>query len=267
VKDRERKVDPDSLREASREFPSTFFNVDEKGDPVCIPHSPCPVILGIRGIDPSDTLEALKMVRAKGYERWVLWKTNQHTDAHIESIEDLSALLPFSSISADVIVTSPPEYRERGHLFFRVKDGKKGSAVCAAYEPTKNFRKRLSGLVPGDRIRVWGSVRSEDVPSPTINLEKIKVMELAALSEMSNPRCPECSGPTESMGKGQGLRCKKCGYRGLDLKPIQREIKRDIEIGMVQPPPDAWRHLFKPLKLPPKEEKSHSGPWWGIGIP
>jgi tRNA(Ile2)-agmatinylcytidine synthase len=265
VKDRERSVDLGSLREASYMHPSTFFNLGEDGEPVCIPHSPCPVILGIRGVDPSDALETLKQVKASGSERWVLWKTNQHTDAHIEEAQGLGGLEPFSSITAEVSVTSPPEYVAGGHLIFGVRDGKGASSSCAAYEPTKGFRKRLSKLAPGDRIRIWGSVRTEDVPDTTINLEKVEVLEPTIVTAFRNPRCPDCEGPTASMGAGQGLRCKRCGNRDPRLVPEEYTIDREIEEGIIEPPPDAWRHLFKPASLPPFEEKPYHGPTWGLG--
>jgi tRNA(Ile2)-agmatinylcytidine synthase len=267
VKDRKRMVDGPSLREASMKFPSTFFNIDEKGDPVCIPHSPCPVIMGIRGVVASDCLKALRMVKAEGYERWVLWKTNQHTDAHIESAGNLSDLRSYSSITTDVVVSTPPEYREGGHLFFDVKDEMGHTATCAAYEPTKGFRKKLSELVPGDGIGVWGSVRSENVPTTTINLEKVEIKALTELFAIINPRCPECSGPTESMGKEQGFRCKKCGYRGEGMTIVKKRIERDLTEGLIEPPPNAWRHLFRPSNIPVIKEKEYSGPWWGIGAP
>ncbi|MBN1390517.1 MAG: DUF1743 domain-containing protein [Candidatus Thermoplasmatota archaeon] len=267
VKDRMRQVDAGTLREASKRYPSTFFNIDPEGNPVCIPHSPCPVILGIRGVDPSDTLEASRMVKAEGIERWVLWKTNQHTDAHIELVRGLSSLRPFSSISAEVSVSSPSAYIEGGHLFFDVSDPEGNTATCAAYEPTKGFRKSLSQLVQGDRLRVWGSIRSEDVPLPTINLEKVDVLELAVIGVPVNPRCPECGGPTESMGRGQGLRCKKCGFRGAGLEPVEKIMEREVRTGLIEPPSDAWRHLFRPSCLPTSKERGYGGPWWGTGAP
>ncbi|MBN1539742.1 MAG: DUF1743 domain-containing protein [Candidatus Thermoplasmatota archaeon] len=267
VKDRKRQVDAKTLREASKRYPSTFFNVDAAGNPVCIPHSPCPVILGIRGIDPSDTLEASRMVKADGIERWVLWKTNQHTDAHIEYVKDLTSLRPFSSISTEVTISSPPVYREGGHLFFDVIDPQGNTATCAAYEPTKGFRKNLTALAPGDKLRVWGSVRSEDVPGITINLEKVEVRELAILKTLSNPRCPKCGGPTESMGRDQGLRCKRCGFRGAGMEPVENIMEREVKPGLIEPPPDAWRHLFRPSCLPANKEREYAGSWWGSGAP
>ncbi|MGA1872363.1 MAG: DUF1743 domain-containing protein [Thermoplasmatota archaeon] len=267
VKERSRKVDGETLRKASRRYPSTFFNIDGNGAPVCIPHSPCPVILGIRGVDAGDALEALRMVRTEGAQRWVLWKTNQHTDAHIEPVRDLSDLRSYSSVTTIVRVVSGPEYRNGGHLFFEAADASGHHATCAAYEPTKGFRKVLSALVPGDKLRIWGSVRTEDVPGTTINLEKVDVVELASLMGYRNPRCPECNGPTESMGRDQGLRCKKCGYRGEELEQVREQTVRDLSTGLVEPPPDAWRHLFRPSGLPRVEEREYRGPWWGLGTP
>ncbi|MGA1793052.1 MAG: DUF1743 domain-containing protein [Thermoplasmatota archaeon] len=267
IKDRQRRIDNKTIAEASRSYPSTFFNVDPEGKPVCIPHSPCPVILGIRGVDPGDALGALRMVKAEGFERWVLWKTNQHTDAHIEMVGDLSDLRSYSSITTEVEVTNAPAYADGGHLFFDVKDHEGREATCAAYEPTKGFRKTLSGAAPGDRIRIWGSVRTEDVPKPTINLEKVEFIELAVMTTLQNPRCTRCGGSTGSMGKDQGLRCKKCGYRGDDLSPVEKIESREVSLGLVEPPMDAWRHLFKPSSIPEGIERQYRGPWWGVGAP
>jgi tRNA(Ile2)-agmatinylcytidine synthase len=182
-------------------------------------------------------------------------------------VDDISELKPYSSISVQVIVDSIPEYRDGGHLFFTVKDNGDHTAVCAAYEPTKEFRGKISSLVPGDRIRVWGSVRKEDVPDITINLEKIEIKDLVELYSDSNPRCPKCNGSTESMGKGQGLRCKKCSYRGEEMAPIREKVERSLKIGLIEPPQDAWRHLFKPSTIPTLKEKPYNGPWWGSGAP
>ncbi len=71
-KDRGRTVNRSQLQEISRKYHSTFFNIDEKGDPICIPHSPCPVILGIRGTDPGDTRGAILELELPEAERWVL---------------------------------------------------------------------------------------------------------------------------------------------------------------------------------------------------
>ncbi|MFO8050219.1 MAG: tRNA(Ile)(2)-agmatinylcytidine synthase [Thermoplasmatota archaeon] len=267
IKVRERKVDIASLLRASSNHPATFFNVDGEGKPVCIPHSPCPVILGIRGTDPKDTLEALREVRAENVERWVLWRTNQHTDAHIEEVEDISGVSQYSSVRCPVVITGSPAYIKGGHLMVSAEDHLGNSMDLAAYEPTKGFRKELADLAPGDRVEVWGSIRTDDVPRITVNLEKIMIVELAEITRYENPRCPKCGGPTASMGKGQGLRCKMCRYRGADLIPIEISLPRNLEKGLIEPPPDAWRHLFRPSSIPDHEKRTYEAPFWGTGRP
>ncbi len=264
VKDRERLVDPESVREASRKHPSTFFNVDDRGDLVCIPHSPCPVICGIRGLEPVDTRSALLEVSAGRAERWVLWRTNQHTDVHIVAIDSLKDASPYSSVSLDVVVDSEPSYHGGGHLSIPVRDGSGHTMTAWAYEPTKGFRKELSGLIRGDSIRIWGSVREGGGRFERgINLEKVEVQELEKKRDLVNPRCPLCGGPTESMGKGQGLRCKSCGNReGLEKLPM--EVKRKLSPGMIEPPPTAWRHLFRPSSVTPVKELEVAPPFHGL---
>ncbi len=262
-KDRERTVNHSELQQISRKYPSTFFNIDEKGDPICIPHSPCPVILGIRGTDPGDTREALLELELPEAERWVLWRTNQHTDAHIKEISAGKEIIPFSSISMDAVVSSNPEYGGGGHLHFMAEGPDHTMITAWAYEPTRGFRKELSKLVPGDVIRIWGSVREPSGEfGAGVNLEKVEIKGLKELVEYRNPRCSSCGGPTESMGKGQGLRCKICGSRG-GLEKGSYKVERNIETGMIQPPLSAWRHLFRPVELIPATAIRISRPFFG----
>jgi len=269
-KARKRDVDSGSIKEASKRFPRTFFNVDAKGEPVCIPRSPCPVIIGIRSTAPSEALGAAKMIIAQGVERWVLWKTNQHTDAHIEHVGSLEAVIPYSSISAEASVSSAPIYSEGGHLMFDIKDLQGIEMPCFAYEPTKTFRKALSGLIPGDGVRVWASVRPESAAGPTsLSLEKLEVISLAEKMSSHNPRCPLCGGRTASMGRGQGLRCISCGNRDPLLVPSKTSVERAVAPGPIEPPMCAWRHLFRPfsLSLPGARSEAFTGPFWGTGHP
>ena len=50
------------------------------------------------------------------------------------------------------------------------------------------------------------------------------------------------------MGKGQGLRCKKCGYRGSELVEKSMEEERDLVPGIYLPDRGAHRHLTKPYE-------------------
>jgi len=264
VKDRKRDVDHDSLRMLSERYPTTFFNVNEKGEVLCIPHSPCPVIFGIRGTDPTEAREMMLKSVAKGGERWVLWRTNQHTNSHIEGKKDLKDIISFSSISTEVVVSSEPAYSDGGHLSFEIEDIGGINIRSWAYEPTKSFRKDLSGLKEGDRIRVWGSIREKDEGHDIgINLERVDILELVEVLEEFNPRCPDCGGPTESMGKGQALRCKKCGKRE-GISKEKRIVERDLKIRTIEPPKVAWRHLYKPKDLIPATEIIEGPPYFGV---
>lgn len=264
VKDRERDVDRNSLVELSGKYPGTFFNVDTEGKIHCIPNSPCPVIMGIRGIDHDQARRMMLETAARGRERWVLWRTNQHTNAHMEVVDSLKDPVFYSSISTEVSVMSRPLYGDGGHLSFDIADKKGNSLTAWAYEPTKGFRKDLSGLAPGDRIRVFGSIRKETEDHDAgLNLERVDVLELAVVIEEFNPRCPDCGGPTESMGRDQGLRCRKCGNRN-GIRKEKRKVQREIKKGTIEPPEDAWRHLYRPKDLKPASKKLEGPPYYGV---
>ncbi len=264
IKSRERKMEKEGIAKVHGRYPSTFFNVDERGSPVCIPHSPCPVIIGIRGTDPGEVREALLGITMQNAERWVLWKTNQHTDAHIIEARRIDDIKPYSSISMVAEVSCKPDYGEGGHLHFDITGTDNSMLTAWAYEPTKEFRKALSNLVPGDKVRVWGSVREGcDDFGPGLNLEKVEILSLEEVIVPINPRCPICGGPTESMGKGQGLRCKSCGFRN-GLKKVTEKIDRIMETGIIEPPMTAWRHLYKPFGIELPDEEKISKPFFGI---
>ncbi len=50
------------------------------------------------------------------------------------------------------------------------------------------------------------------------------------------------------MGAGQGLRCKKCGYRGDELVEEHVEQERELKPGIYLPDMGAHRHLTKPYE-------------------
>ncbi len=50
------------------------------------------------------------------------------------------------------------------------------------------------------------------------------------------------------MGKGQGLRCKKCSYKGDELVKEETPVERDLQVGIYLPDRNAHRHLTKPYE-------------------
>ncbi len=238
----ERNVDEDSVILMDKKtYPLTFNNVDYADERVLItPHSPCPVLFGIRGEVPDVLHQAYGMiVPGELVERNMLYTTNQGTDAHLEEVDNISEIRPYSSVILNGTVAGEPKTITGGHVIFPLSDGR-GTIDCAAYEPTGDFRWVVRELRPGDRVKVSGGVKSD-----TINLEKIEVLKIADIEREENPLCTSCNARMESAGRHQGFRCKRC-KTGADSK-VKTRIERKLEKRIYQVPPGAMRHLSKPL--------------------
>lgn len=234
----DREVGPGSVfRAAEAEYPAVWDTVDrETGDTVCVPHTPGPVLYGIRGDDPDAVRRVAERIESEPVASSALFLTNQGTDAHlqdgtIESVEDGRAY------RVDGVVSSAPETRRGGHVFFEIESGER--LRCAAFEPTKRFRDRVRALRAGDRITACG-----EISDGTLKLEKFAVRELNR-TEHRNPRCPDCERSMESAGREQGYRCRDCSTSAETKEAI--EVGRDLEPGWYEVPPTARRHVAKPL--------------------
>lgn len=243
-----RRIDTVSVREMDARFQHrTFNNLDpETGRVLISPHGPDPVLFGIRGEDPLSLTAALQCVRVREpIERVMIFKTNHGTDAHLAIQRRIEDLRPYQAAVVTGRVENLPNVLKGGHVIFRLGDGT-GVLDCAAYEPTGPFRKTARELVPGDRVRVSGGIRRGPNGSVTLNLEKLEVLELAEKVHWENPRCTECDYGCESMGRGQGYRCRKCGLRyppeSVRTVVEERPLRETVYI----PPPRANRHLTKP---------------------
>nr|WP_321496889.1 tRNA(Ile)(2)-agmatinylcytidine synthase [uncultured Methanolobus sp.] len=237
-----RSVDEKSLFEADKQtYPDTWDSVDLVNDMVvCVPHSGDPVLYGIRGKDAASVKKAVSFVVSEPVERVCIYRTNQGTDMHLISVSSISEIEEMHSYILEGEVISEPMTIRGGHTIFTLKD-KAGDVIdCAAFEPTKNFRELVRKLIPGDKVTVYGSVTDN-----TINIEKIKITELASACEIRNPQCPSCGKRMKSAGSGQGYRCKKCGTSSEI--PERTAIERDILPGFYEVPPCARRHLAKQL--------------------
>jgi tRNA(Ile2)-agmatinylcytidine synthase len=118
---------------------------------------------------------------------------------------------------------------------------------CAAYAPTVTLCKTARKLITGDVLKVYGGVHSSSSEHQlTINLEKMNVLDLAPKTSFVNPSCPECGTRVKSMGKNQGFRCDKCGFRSSGLKKLEVRAERGLERGLYITSPRSQRHLTKP---------------------
>jgi tRNA(Ile2)-agmatinylcytidine synthase len=235
-----RSVNRASLFEAeSATFPHTWDTVDRVNDVVvCVPHTPDPVLFGIRGESPQWVMAARQMILSEPHGIEQIWVTNQGTDAHLlnATIRELREGLSFQ---VSGVVTTIPKTGTGGHVSFTITDS--GHSVrCMAYEPTKNFRQIIRQLIPGDEVIVCGSCKKG-----SINLEKINIVSLARYKMIRPPLCTACNKRMTSDGKGKGWKCKRCDARA-DAPDIQ-EIPRALTTGWHEVPPTARRHLAKPL--------------------
>jgi tRNA(Ile2)-agmatinylcytidine synthase len=240
-----RWVDEISVQRMDRRQPSTFDNYDYQNQHVQImPSSPCPVIYGIRGENPTDVKESIKEVASSPVKRWLLFETNQGTDAHLQTTT-VTNIRPYMSGMVTGWVHTSPRTIAGGHVIFRLADSS-GAVDCAAYEPTKQFRKVIRQLHPGDIATVCGGVRREPL---TINIEKINLQYLVEVKEkIKNPLCPTCQKHMKSIGHKQGFRCRRCGRRADQSAASWRCIPRRLSLGWYEVPVVARRHLAKPLK-------------------
>jgi tRNA(Ile2)-agmatinylcytidine synthase len=207
---------------------------------VCIPHSPDPVLYGIRGRTLQDVTSAAQKVKSEPVERSVVYRTNQGTDMHLIPVKSVADIKEMHSYIIEGTVAALPRTIKGGHVIFPICDDAGVHIDCAAYEPTKNFRTLVRRLVVNDRIVVSGSVTTQ-----TLNVEKLEVRSLAPKYEIQNPACPSCGKRMKSAGQGQGYRCKLCGTTSDSTVRIR--IPRDIGVGVYEVPPCARRHLAKPL--------------------
>jgi len=241
-----REIDPESVH-AAAEVPGVWDTVDrETGEVVCVPHTPGPVLYGIRGDDRAAVERAAAAVESEPVAAAATVLTNQGTDAHVRPAT-VDGVVDGRSYRVDGIVRTAPETRRGGHVFLAIGSdadepgrGEEDDRLrCVAFEPTKRFREHVRALRVGDRVTVVG-----EVADGSLKLEKFAVRGLERTRSVV-PTCPDCGRSMESAGRGQGYRCRDCSTRA-DGKRTE-SVERDLEPGWYEVPPAARRHVAKPL--------------------
>lgn len=239
-RERERIVDPETLARAEEmTFPHTWDTVDAANNVVvCVPHTPDPVLFGIRGESPVWVSLARHLIESEEPAIEALFETNQGTDAHL--IRGSTGRLEDgrSYIIAGTVTTSP-KTGIGGHVSVRISDGE-NHLTCMAYEPVKGFREIIRALAPGDRIVACGSYRNT-----TLNLEKVCILDAPPLRIAGAPLCPSCGKKMTSAGAKKGYKCRRCRERMKD--PAIWFEERHLLPGWYEVPPSARRHLARPL--------------------
>jgi len=238
---KKREFDKESFFEADYEtYPLTWDTVDWMNDVVvAVPNSPDPVLFGIRGESADAVMKAFEIVKTEPIDKYTIFITNQGTDMHLIHENEVEKLENYRSYIVRGVVNVEPYEIRGGHVFFHIRT-RFGDVKCAAFEPTKQFRNVIRSLRKGDVVEVYGSMKKD-----TINLEKIKIGEVADVWVEENPKCPKCGKRMESVGKGKGFRCKRCKTKAFEK--VLRKVKRYLDTGFYEVPPCARRHLSKPL--------------------
>jgi tRNA(Ile2)-agmatinylcytidine synthase len=255
-----RRVDAESIFEMDKKTaPCTFNNVDfEKGRVIITPRGPDPILLGIRG----ETAEVVKkafglVLPLEPVERWVIFRSNQGTDAHLKNARSIGEIEPYSSVIVKGTVSQNPRIVPLRHVIFSITDNST-EVDCAAYEPTGDLRKIARELQVGDTVEVMGAVHKATATKPlTINLEKINILTLQTKTAVENPVCPNCGKHLKSMGKNQGFRCEKCSGKFPDQKKTETMVPREVKAGFYVTSTRSQRHLTKPLRRYGQEKSGY----------
>ncbi|MDG6221889.1 MAG: tRNA(Ile)(2)-agmatinylcytidine synthase [Candidatus Bathyarchaeota archaeon] len=242
-----RQIQASSVKRMNENCPRTFNNMDPQTGRVLItPRGPDPILCGIRGETAQAVKDAYKMlIINEPVERWIIFRTNQGTDAHLRRVSTINQIQPHNPVVVKGVVSKAPEIIQGGHVIFGLKD-ETGEVDCAAYKPTVTLCNVARKMIQGDIIKVYGGIRELSTNQLTINLEKIHVLELVPKQMFVNPVCLECGKRMKSMGVNQGFRCDKCGFRSSDLTKIKVNEERDITTGLYITSPRSQRHLTKP---------------------
>ncbi len=241
---KKRQLDQDSIYLMNEKtYPETFDNIDIEGKYTAIePHTPCPVLYGIRGNSAEIVEQAHNMVVSyEEIEDYCIFRTNQHTDMHIQTGVNIKDMKNESCYKIKCKVVENPYDIEGGHVFFKVSDNT-GTLECAAFEPTKRFRNIVRKLRLGDELILYGGLNEHH----TFNIEKFELITLAPQYNYLNPIC-DCGKRMKSAGKNKGYKCPKCGNKIRSSEKIKEIIPRDIEEGFYEVPTEARRHLSKPI--------------------
>jgi tRNA(Ile2)-agmatinylcytidine synthase len=238
--DRPREVDARSVRRACAEVPGLFLCDDPRTRRLLVaPHTPCPILFGLRGTRRGAPLAARPLVRSESVDRWVLYRTNQGSGDHLRR-RTAGELTEFRSAIVSGTVSSEPEPLVGGHVRFSLTDSTGSPLTCVAFEPTKTLPRVARALRPGDRLRVWGS-RGR---APGLRLEGIELRSLVLRpGPLRPPECPACERPTRSLGRLRGYRCPSCRARWPPEAARESSLPPGVPAGTYHPTPSARRHL------------------------
>jgi tRNA(Ile2)-agmatinylcytidine synthase len=236
----DRQVDLESVVAAVRRYPELFLCLDPRTRRLLIaPHTGCPILFGLRALDPSTAVSALHAIQSEPMERWLLFRTNQGTGDHVRQPWPIPPE-PFAAGTLAGRWIERPVPRPGGHLLFEVEVDSGARVHCAVFEPTKTLAPVVRSLLPGDRVRLWGGSQADAM----FRVEGIDLLGLRPREvHEGNPRCPRCANRLGSLGSGRGFRCARCRSRFPPEIRAVRLVRPAFAPGRYHPTPSARRHL------------------------
>lgn len=207
----------------------TFLCRDDRmGDSLLAPRGVSPVLFGIRAWTRDVAMEALEvLLDAPNTEPVIgslVFETNQATNDHLGH-----------SIVGRV---DRVEVLRGGHTVIHASEQR-----FLAFKESGQIATISQQLREGDVVECKGLM----APDLSIHIEFMKIQQV--VPHKHRPACPTCDKSMSSMGKDQGLRCKKCGLK-MDDRWI--ETPRLLPVNQwFQPPASSRRHLAKPLDNAP----------------
>ncbi|MEC7113194.1 MAG: DUF1743 domain-containing protein [Candidatus Thermoplasmatota archaeon] len=207
----------------------TFLCRDDRlGDSLLAPKGVSPVLFGIRAWTKDVAMKALEvLLDAPNTEPVIgsfVFETNQATNDHLGN-----------SIVGRV---DRVEVLRGGHTVIHASEQR-----FLAFKESGQIATISQQLREGDVVECKGLM----APDQSIHVEFMKIQQLVPYKH--RPACPTCDKSMSSMGKDQGLRCKKCG---LKMDDCWIETPRLLPVNQwIQPPASSRRHLAKPLDNAP----------------
>ena len=244
----ERGLREEFFIEIDRKYRPTVFATYDYSEKrvLAVPHGPDPVLFGIRALDPRPLEELLVELSATTRHSYVIYKTNQATNAHLTAQKPIAMVRPYDSVLVEGEVHTKPEILPGGHVKLVLKD-QTGSMQVMVYRETGRLNRVSRMLRPKDRIVVGGGA----VPRKglTLNAEQILVKHVEPTKVAKNPKCPRCGATMKSAGRGKGFKCPKCGFRDPHASKTVVYLQRRLEPGLYVASPRAYRHLTKPPEI------------------
>jgi tRNA(Ile2)-agmatinylcytidine synthase len=220
----------------------TFHTEDSlEGALSCVPNTPCPVLLGLRGTEPEQLLQTCRstipLAAEEPLEGWILWATNQASGDHVTPVDSLVEAIDGMTIRLSATVTTSAETQPGGHVRVAAEDMNGDSLVAMAFEPTKSFRAIVRQLEAGDQVTFTGGISAS-----AIRRESLTIHSCAAV-KASNPL--HCGRSMKSRGLDAGYKCATCGKTVESSAAVFND--RSHLVGSYEVPIIARRHLHRPL--------------------